>query len=151
MLRRIDLRGRTPGTREVRGLLPRAPIDVESAVEKVRPICADVRDRGAVAVREITKRFDGVELTALRVDARAIEKALADLDPGVRSALEEATKRARAVHRAQLRDDVRVDVADGAVVTERFVPVRRVGLYVPGGLVAYPSSVVMNVVPAQEA
>ncbi len=151
MLRRVDLRGRTPSTREVRGLLPRAPIDVESAVSAVRPICADVRERGAAAVREITKRFDGVELTALRVDPQAIEKALADLDPAVRAALEEATKRARAVHRAQLRDDVRVEVADGAVVTERFVPVRRVGLYVPGGLVAYPSSVVMNVVPAQEA
>ena len=151
MLRRIDLRGRTPGTREVRGLLPRAPIDVESAVASVRPICDDVRERGATAVREIGKRFDGVELTSLRVPAQAIERALADLDAGVRAALEEATRRARAVHHAQLRDDVRVDVADGAVVTERFVPVRRVGLYVPGGLVAYPSSVVMNVVPAQEA
>jgi len=151
MLRRIDLRGRTPGTREVRGLLPRAPIDVESAVSAVRPICDDVRERGGAAVRDITKRFDGVELASLRVDPQAIEQALADLDPGVRAALEEATRRARAVHRAQLRDDVRVDVADGAVVTERFVPVRRVGLYVPGGLVAYPSSVVMNVVPAQEA
>ncbi len=151
MLRRIDLRGRTSGTREVRALLPRAPIDVESAVGAVRPICDDVRERGAVAVREITKRFDGVELTALRVEQSAIERALAELDPGVRAALEEATRRARAVHRAQLRDDVHIDVADGAVVTERFVPVRRVGLYVPGGLVAYPSSVVMNVVPAQEA
>jgi histidinol dehydrogenase len=151
MLRRIDLRGRTPDTREVRGLLPRAPIDVESAVERVRPICDDVRARGAAAVRDFTKRFDGVELTSLRVKPQAIEQALADLDPGVRAALEEATRRARAVHNAQLRDDVRVDVADGAVVTERFVPVRRVGLYVPGGLVAYPSSVVTNVVPAQEA
>jgi histidinol dehydrogenase len=151
MLRRIDLRGRTPRTREVRALLPRAPIDVESAVEKVRPICDDVRERGAAAVHEIGKRFDDVDLTALRVPAHAIEQALADLDPGVRAALDEAARRARAVHRAQLRDDVRVDVADGAVVTERFVPVRRVGLYVPGGLVAYPSSVVMNVVPAQEA
>jgi len=151
MLRRIDLRGRAPRTVEVRGLLPRAPIDVESATGAVRPICDDVRQRGAVAVREITKRFDGVELAALRVPAAAIEKALADLDPAVRAALEEAARRARAVHRAQLRADVRVDVAPGAVVTERFVPVRRVGLYVPGGLVAYPSSVVMNVVPAQEA
>ena len=151
MLRRIDLRGRTPSTPEVRGLLPRAAVDVESALAAVRPICDDVKLRGAVAVREITKRFDGVDLGALRVPREAIDKSLADLDPGVRAALEEATKRARAVHRAQRRDDVRIQVADGATVTERFVPVRRVGLYVPGGLVAYPSSVVMNVVPAQEA
>jgi histidinol dehydrogenase len=151
MLRRIDLRGHAPSTVEIRGLLPRAALDIESALSAVRPICDDVRARGAVAVREITKRFDGVELASLRVPTAALEGALADLDPQVRAALEEASRRARAVHRAQLRDDVRIEVADGAVVTERFVPVRRVGLYVPGGLVAYPSSVVMNVVPAQEA
>ncbi len=151
MLHRIDLRGRALGTREVRALLPRAAADVGSALAAVQPMCDDVKTRGAVAVREITKRFDGVELDSLRVPTHAIKQALADLDPGVRAALEEAAKRARAVHRAQRRADVRVDVAAGAVVTERFVPVRRVGLYVPGGLVAYPSSVVMNVVPAQEA
>ncbi len=150
-LRRLDLRGRTPGTVELRELLPRAGVDVESALADVGPICADVRLRGAVAVREITTRLDAVDLASLRVPAEELAAALAGLDPALRSALEEATRRARAVHRAQLRDDVRVDVADGAVVTERWVPVRRVGLYVPGGLVAYPSSVVMNVVPAQEA
>jgi len=151
MLRRIDLRGRAPSTIEARTLLPRAPLDVESAISAVRPICEDVRARGANAVRDITKRFDGVELASLRVPTEALTQALAALDPQVRSALEEATRRARVVHHAQLRDDVSINVADGAVVTERFVPVRRVGLYVPGGLVAYPSSVVMNVVPAQEA
>lgn len=154
MLRRIDLRsgnGRIPSTLEVRALLPRPRIDVESALTAVRPICDDVGERGVVAVREITKRFDGVDLESVRVPAQALTNALENLDPGVRAALEEATKRARAVHRAQLRDDVRIEVGDGAVVTERFVPVRRVGLYVPGGLVAYPSSVVMNTVPAQEA
>jgi histidinol dehydrogenase len=151
MLARIDLRGRTLGTRELRGLLPRAAVDVEAALAAVRPICEDVRARGVAAARELTARFDGVRLERLRVPAGAIEQALFDLDRGVRAALEEAIRRARLVHRAQLRDDVVVDVADGAVVTERFVPVRRVGLYVPGGLVAYPSSVVMNAVPAQEA
>ena len=151
MLARIDLRGRAPGTRELRGLLPRAAVDVEAALAGVRPICADVRARGAEAARELTARFDGVHLEQLRVPAAAIEHALRDLDAGVRAALDEAIRRARMVHRAQLRSDVAVDVADGAVVTERFVPVRRVGLYVPGGLVAYPSSVVMNAVPAQEA
>jgi histidinol dehydrogenase len=151
MLRRIDLRGRTPGTIEIRGLLPRAPIDVESVLGSVRPICDDVSKRGANAVREITARFDGVELRHLRVPAQALTDALAKLDPSVRAALIEAARRARLVHEAQLRDDVDVEVARGGRVSERWVPVRRVGLYVPGGLVAYPSSVVMNVVPAQVA
>jgi histidinol dehydrogenase len=151
MLRRIDLRGRTPGTIEIRGLLPRAPIDVESALASVRPLCDDVKARGALAVREITARFDGVTLDALRVPAQALADALERLDPGVRAALVEAARRARLVHEAQLRADVEVEVAPGGIVRERWVPVRRVGLYVPGGLVAYPSSVVMNVIPAQVA
>jgi histidinol dehydrogenase len=151
MLRRIDLRGRTPGTIELRGLLPRAPIDVESALAAVRPLCDDVRSRGALAVRDITRRFDGVDLDSLRVPAQALSDALEQLDPAVRAALVEAARRARLVHEAQLRDDVEVVVADGGRVRERWLPARRVGLYVPGGLVAYPSSVVMNVVPAQVA
>jgi histidinol dehydrogenase len=151
MLRRIDLRGRTPGTIEIRTLLPRAPIDVDSVLESVRPICDDVFKRGANAVREITRRFDGVELAELRVPARALTDALAALDPSVQTALVEAARRTSLVHAAQLRADVDVEVARGGRVRERWVPVRRVGLYVPGGLVAYPSSVVMNVIPAQVA
>jgi histidinol dehydrogenase len=151
MLRRIDLRGRTPGTIEIRGLLPRAPVQVESALASVGAICDDVRARGAVAVRDITKRFDHVDLAALRVPPEALAAALADLDDSVRAALVEAARRARLVHEAQLHADVDIEVAPGGRVRERWVPVRRVGLYVPGGLVAYPSSVVMNVVPAQVA
>src|SRR5450432_4089500 len=151
MLRRIDLRGRRPGTIEIRGLLPRAPIDIEAALTTVRPICADVKARGALAVREITWRFDGVETGALRVPAHALTQALSELDDEVRAALVEAARRVRLVHEAQLRDDLQVEVSPGGRVSERWVPVRRVGLYVPGGLVAYPSSVVMNVVPAQVA
>jgi len=148
VLTRIDLRGdrRDPGA-----VLPRARLDVEVAVDAVRPVCAAVRDRGAAAVRELTEKFDGVRLDALRVPAEALEAALNDLHAPVRAALEEAIARAQFVHRAQLRADATVDVAPGATVTERWVPVERVGLYVPGGLVAYPSSVVMNVVPAQVA
>ena len=131
--------------------LPRARLDVEAAVERVRPIIEAVRDRGRAAVIEYTEQFDGVHLDDVRVPAEALTAALANLDPAVRAALEEAIDRARRVHQAQLRDDEVVDVAPGAVVTERWVPVGRVGLYVPGGLVAYPSSVVMNVVPAQVA
>ena len=149
MLTRIDLRGRRG--MDPLDLLPRAHLDVAAAVEQVRPVVDAVRDRGAEAVREATQRFDGVTLIDLRVPAAALAQALTDLDPAVRAALDEAVRRARTVATAQLRPDVTVDVVEGATVTERWVPVRRVGLYVPGGLVAYPSSVVMNVVPAQVA
>ena len=149
MLTRLDLRG----DRRVdpRAVLPRARLDVEVAIDSVRPVCDAVRERGAEAVRELTAKFDGVHLRDLRVPQGALESALRDLDPAVRSALEAAIARARTVHEAQLRDDAVTEVAPGAFVVERWVPVGRVGLYVPGGLVAYPSSVVMNVVPAQVA
>ena len=146
MLRRIDLRGRPDA--DLTAELPRAELDVAAAVELVRPVVEGVRDRGAEAVREATARFDGVQLTDLRVPAAALQQALADLDPDVRAALEEAIRRNRAVSSAQLRADEVVDVVDGATVRERWVPVGRVGLYVPGGRIAYPSSVVMNAVPA---
>ena len=146
MLRRIDLRGRPDA--DLTAELPRAELDVAAAVEIVRPVVEGVRDRGAEAVREATARFDGVQLDDLRVPAAALQQALADLDPEVRAALEEAIRRNRAVSSAQLRADEVVHVVDGATVRERWVPVGRVGLYVPGGRVAYPSSVVMNAVPA---
>ncbi|RFS85283.1 histidinol dehydrogenase [Actinomadura spongiicola] len=149
MISRIDLRGSLPG--DLRSVLPRAELDVEAALEKVRPICEDVRHRGSVAVREHTKAFDGVELETLRVPVAELDRALAGLDPAVRDALEECVRRARAVHRAQRRTDVTTQVVPGGTVTERWIPVGRVGLYVPGGRAVYPSSVVMNVVPAQEA
>ncbi|SNS11633.1 histidinol dehydrogenase [Streptosporangium subroseum] len=132
-------------------MLPRAQLDVEAALEKVRSICEDVHHRGAAAVREWTARFDGVELESTRVPAEAITKALEELDPRIRAALEESIRRARLVHRDQRRTDVTTQVVPGGTVTERWVPVERVGLYVPGGRAVYPSSVVMNVVPAQEA
>ena len=149
MLTRIDLRGRRDADPLV--LLPRAQLDVAAAVEQVRPVVEAVRDRGEQAVREATLRFDGVEPASLRVPAEALAAALAQLDAEVRGALEEAVRRATTVATAQLRSDEVVRVVDGATVTERWVPVGRVGLYVPGGRVAYPSSVVMNVVPAQVA
>ena len=149
MLTRIDLRGRRDlPLAELTALLPRAEIDVAVAVEDIRPVVEAVRDRGAEAVREATLRFDGVTLTDLRVPPEALQQALADLDPAVRAALDEAITRNRMVSTAQLRADVVVPVVPGATVTERWLPVQRVGLYVPGGRVAYPSSVVMNAVPA---
>jgi histidinol dehydrogenase len=149
VISRIDLRGSLPD--DLRSVLPRAELDVEAALEKVRPICDDVRHRGAAAVREYTERFDGVALASARVPAEAIRQALDGLAPGVRDALEECARRARLVHRDQRRSDVTTTVVPGGTVTERWVPVERVGLYVPGGQAVYPSSVVMNVVPAQEA
>jgi histidinol dehydrogenase len=149
VISRIDLRGSLPG--DLRSVLPRAELDVEAALEKVRPICEDVRHRGSAAVREHTRNFDGVDLETLRVPTAAIEQALAVLDVAVRDALEESIRRARLVHRDQRRTDVTTQVVPGGTVTERWIPVDRVGLYVPGGRAVYPSSVVMNVVPAQEA
>ncbi|MGY1452915.1 histidinol dehydrogenase [Streptomyces sp. SS8] len=149
---RLDLRGRDLAAAGVeRELLPRAELDVEAALEKVRPICEAVHHRGTAAVIEYNERFDGVRLERVRVPAEALDKALADLDPAVRAALEESIRRARIVHRDQRRTDSTVRVVPGGTVTERWVPVERVGLYVPGGRAVYPSSVVMNVVPAQEA
>ncbi|HTW20290.1 MAG TPA: histidinol dehydrogenase [Mycobacteriales bacterium] len=148
MIARLDLRGRRVDPRTV---LPRARLDVAAATAAVQPIVDAVRDGGRAAVFELTERFDGVRLDDLRVPPAAIAEALDRLDPAVRSALEAAIARTRQVHTAQRPADVRVELGPGAVVTERWSPVGRVGLYVPGGLVAYPSSVVMNVVPAQVA
>ncbi|SDX96141.1 histidinol dehydrogenase [Modestobacter sp. DSM 44400] len=152
MLSRIDLRGSAlPGARELAALLPRATTDIDSVLAVVRPICDDVRDRGAAAVREITARLDRVDVPDAAVPQSALDDALAACDPAVRAALEEAISRVRTVHADQRRTDVTTDVARGGTVTERWVPVRRVGLYVPGGLAPLLSSVVMNVVPAQLA
>jgi histidinol dehydrogenase len=150
-LRRLDLRGQRLDVRELRTALPRAAVDVEAAVGAVAPIVEAVRTRGADAVRELGERFDGVRVPQLRVPAAALAEALEGLDPAVRAALEESVRRARLVHADQRRPDVTTAVVPGGSVTERFVPVARVGLYVPGGRAVYPSSVVMNVVPAQVA
>ncbi|GEL19482.1 histidinol dehydrogenase [Pseudonocardia asaccharolytica] len=152
MLRRTDLRSDgLPGPAALRGLLPRAEVDVDAVLEQVRPIVEAVRDRGAEAALEYTERFDRVRPVGIRVPPQTLRGALAALDPGVRAALETSIERARRVHADQRRTDIVTDVVPGGTVTERFVPVRRVGLYAPGGLAVYPSSVVMNVVPAQEA
>jgi histidinol dehydrogenase len=153
-LRRIDLRGHGPARLSrtaLAGVLPRAATDVEAAVAQIRPICEDVKNRGAEAVREYTARFDGVDLPSTVVPAQALAAALAGLDPEVRKALEEAVRRTRRVHAAQLPAERPVQVTEGLTVTGRYVPAGRAGVYVPGGKVAYPSSVVMNIVPAQVA
>jgi histidinol dehydrogenase len=146
---RIDLRGSTPA--DYREVVPRADLDVDAAVEAVRPICEAVRARGAEAIRELSLQFDGVAPDELRVPPSALERASAELDPAVRAALEESIARLRRTCEAELEDDITTSLGEGATVTHRMVPVRRVGLYAPGGLAPLVSSVVMNVVPAQVA
>lgn len=151
MITRIDLRGRSLSARELVETLPRAELGVEDAAHRVAPIVEAVRARGAEALREYAERFDGVRPEHLRVPGDALVDALARLDPDVRAGLEEAIRRVRLVHAAQRPQDFTVELGPGAQVRQRWVPVRRVGLYAPGGLAVYPSSVVMNVVAAQEA
>ena len=131
--------------------MPRAQFDIDAALDVVRPLCEQVRHDGADALRELGERFDKVRPTHLRVPAEVLAAAEAQLDPAIKDALVEAIRRVRIVHAAQAREDVTTQVSDGGRVTERWIPVERVGLYVPGGLAVYPSSVVMNVVPAQVA
>ena len=151
MLRRTDLRRSDLSARQLAAVLPRAEVDVASALQAVAPVLADVRRRGAAALRDAAERFDGVRPEHLRVPAAALARALEDLDPAVRQALELSVSHNRAGHAAQLPTGRSTQVVPGGVVTQRWVPVRRVGLYVPGGLAVYPSSVVMNAVAAQVA
>ena len=148
---RIDLRGADLSAARLRTTLPRGGVDVDSVVPKVRPIVDDIAARGATAALEYGQTFDGVRPETVRVPAGKLQAALADLDADVRAALEVAIDRTRVVHAEQRRTDTTTTLAPGATVTERWVPVERVGLYVPGGNAVYPSSVVMNVVPAQTA
>jgi histidinol dehydrogenase len=149
MIRRIDLRGTQPA--DYREVVPRAELDVDAAVEVVRPICDAVRVRGVEAIRELSQQFDGVAPDDLRVPGDALATALDELDPVVRAGLEESIARLRRTCEAELEHDVTTSLGPGATVTHRMVPVRRVGLYAPGGLAPLVSSVLMNVVPAQVA
>ena len=148
MIRRIDVRATTGPYRAV---VPRAEVDVAATLEVVRPICDAVRTRGVEAIIEYSARFDGVEQTEIAVPAAALAGALEALDPAVRAGLEESIRRLRATCEAELESDVVTDVVPGGRVTQRMVPIDRVGLYVPGGVAPLVSSVVMNVVPAQVA
>jgi len=151
VMARIDLRGADLSVARLRAALPRGGVDVEAALSTVRPIVNAVADRGAEAALEYGESLDGVRPPSVRVPSSELDAALAGLDPDVRAALEVVIERTRAVHADQCRSDVTTTLGPGATVTERWVPVQRVGLYVPGGNAVYPSSVVMNVVPAQAA
>ncbi|MCI1219196.1 MAG: histidinol dehydrogenase [Bifidobacterium sp.] len=150
-MRIIDLRGRRLTRAELLEAMPRAEMGTREAGELVRPILDDVKARGAAALRDFGEKFDHIRPKNLRVPGEAMQHALEDLDPEVRAAIEESVRRARAVGASQVPKDFHTDLAEGARVSERWVAIERVGLYVPGGKAVYPSSVIMNVVPAQTA
>jgi histidinol dehydrogenase len=147
----VDLRQRGFLNAEVNTLVPRAAVNVAVALESVLPLIDDVATRGVNAVVDVTIQRDGVDPSPIRVAQSEIDAAVSGLEPELRKAIEEAILRVRAVSQANLPQDTEVELATGAVVRQRWQPVDSVGLYVPGGKAVYPSSVVMNVVPAQAA
>ena len=151
MIQTIDLRGTKPNRSELLALVPRAVTDVSAATAVAEQLISDVRSGGEQALLDQAERLDGVRPGSIRVPVSELNAALAALDPSVRRALDEAIQRVRAASRAQLPEPVTTRLGDGAEVVQRWSPIARVGLYVPGGKAVYPSSVVMNVVPAQVA
>jgi len=151
VIQTIDLRGETLTPHRLALAVPRAEVDVAKAVESATELIDDVRERGMVALVEQARRFDGADPQHLRVPAADIAAATEGLDPVVRAALEEAIRRVREATGAQVPGERVTELGSGARVRQRWQPVARVGLYVPGGKAVYPSSVVMNVVPAQTA
>ncbi|MBW3534529.1 MAG: histidinol dehydrogenase [Gemmatimonadetes bacterium] len=134
-----------------RVLLERRPDDDGSVQDDVRRLLSDVRLRGDAALREMAGRFDGVELDALEVPRGRWDEALSDLDPTLRRALERAVANIETFHRAQMPGEVSVEVEPGVRLGRRFVALDAAGVYAPGGRAAYPSSVLMGVVPARVA
>lgn len=151
MIRTVDLRGKALTKAGYNNELPRATLDVAEAMRLIEPILHRVKTGNEAELIKLAEEFDGVTPPSIRVPLKAIEEALVNLDPQVRAALELSIGRVRKVHNDQLRNDKTTTVVDGGTVTEKWIPVDRVGLYVPGGRAVYPSSVVMNVVPAQIA
>ena len=151
MIRTVDLRGRSLSKADYRTELPRATLDVAKAVHLIAPILARVAKGDENALLDLAQEFDGVRPASIRVPRREIDLALKHLDPEVRTALELSIARIVQVHQSQRRDERVTQVVDGGTVTQRWIPVDRVGLYVPGGRAVYPSSVMMNVIPAQIA
>ena len=151
MIRRIDLRGKELSKAEINLQIPRAKLDVAAAMAVVEPILEIVRTGNESDLISLGKKYDGIEPKSIKVPKSELTKALAGLDPKVRDALEVAAQRIRKVHQDQIRLTKTTEVEMGATVTEKWIPVDRVGLYVPGGRAVYPSSVLMNVIPAQIA
>ncbi len=151
MIRTVDLRGKALTKAGYNNELPRATLDVAEAMRLIEPILHRVKNGNESELIKLAEEFDGITPPSIRVPIKALDDALASLDPAVRAALELSIQRVRTVHNDQVRGDKTTIVVDGGSVTEKWIPVDRVGLYVPGGRAVYPSSVVMNVVPAQIA
>jgi histidinol dehydrogenase len=151
MLRRVDLRGKSLTKGQYQRELPRATLDVAAAMVAIEPILERVKNGNESDLIALSEQFDRVRPASIRVPQAALDFALANLDPEIRTALEISAERIRKVHGEQVRNESTVRVVDGGTVREKWVPVDRVGLYVPGGRAVYPSSVLMNVIPAQIA
>jgi histidinol dehydrogenase len=151
VIRTVDLRGQSLDKAGYQVLLPRATLDVAQAMIAIEPILKRVREGNESDLVALAQEFDGVTPPSIRVPKAALDNALAQLDPAIRTALEVSAARIRTVHTDQIRNETKTTVVDGGVVTEKWIPVDRVGLYVPGGRAVYPSSVMMNVIPAQIA
>ncbi len=150
-LRVIDLRQGVPGSAEVNLLVPRASLKIETALAQITGLIEDVSSRGEPALVELTQKFDGFDPRPIRVSDQELQSALSELSVPLRDALEQAIERVRTVSLDNLPKTVTTEFANGGKVHQRWMPVDSVGLYVPGGKAVYPSSVVMNVVPAQVA
>jgi histidinol dehydrogenase len=150
-IRTVDLRGRRLSKVQYQRELPRASLDINQAVIAIEPILLRVANGTEEDLIALGEQFDGVRPAHIRVPEADIQQALATLAPEIRSALEEAIRRIRIVHEDQVRSTHTTEVVPGGLVSQSWVPVDRVGLYVPGGRAVYPSSVIMNVVPAQIA
>ena len=150
-MRLVDLRGQRLTKTGYTKLIPRASLDVAQAMKLVEPILARVKNGNEAELIALAKEFDGVSPQSIKVPRAELLRALAELDPQIRTALEVSAERIRKVHNDQQRGETTTRVVDGGSVTEKWIPVDRVGLYVPGGRAVYPSSVMMNVIPAQIA
>jgi histidinol dehydrogenase len=151
VIRTVDLRGQSLDKAGYQAELPRAQLDVAKAMTLIEPILRRVQLGTEADLIALAQEFDGVTPASIRVPQSALDAALAELDPAIRTALEVSAERIRKVHKDQVRADTRTTIVDGGTVTEKWIPVDRVGLYVPGGRAVYPSSVLMNVIPAQIA
>jgi len=151
MIRTVDLRGKALSKTGYISQLPRASFNIDQALELIQPILQRVKNGTELDLIELAQEFDGIRPTAIRVALADLDSALQKLDPKVRAALELSIGRIKKVHNDQVRSEKTTTLVEGATVTEKWVPVDRVGLYVPGGRAVYPSSVMMNVIPAQIA
>lgn len=148
LIRFLDLSDSEISAKQISEDLPRAALDLDSAIEVIRPMVDKIRSEGSLAIARIAKDIDGIEINPIRVSELELKQALADLDLELRVSLEIAIERVRKVSQQGVPSDFSTELAPGAVVSQRWQPIDSVGLYVPGGKAVYPSSVVMNVVPA---